>query len=419
MEGTKKRTLYEPIKRHLSRPQHTIIIGARQVGKTTLMRQLHNELKDAGKAVTWLNLEQKDILKTLNDSPLNLLSYLPIQNGQEKTTVFIDEIQYLADPSNFLKLIYDEYSHKIKIVASGSSVFYIDTKFNDSLAGRKRIFRMNTCTFGEHLLLGGHDELYEEFVRITSMPNARTSSLPILESEMRKYMRFGGYPAVVAEPDMEEKRIILEELRDSFLHRDIKEAGVQNADAFYQLFRLLAAQNGNLLNVNELSKSLRIKGDTVQRYINVMDKCCHVGIVRPFFRNLGKELTKMPKLYVLDSGLRRCLIGNLQSELTPTEEGSAWEGVVYRALLERYAMEDINFWRTTADNEVDFVLPNAQSSFSIEVKYSVGAAKASRYSKFNSTYPQIPLRFIEGFPLSESTLYQLSNFSWLHDDSPT
>ena len=412
MERTKKRKLYEPIKRHLSRPQHTIIIGARQVGKTTLMRQLHNELKEAGQTVAWLNLEQKDILQALNDSPLNLLSYLPMLKNQERATVFIDEIQYLNDPSNFLKLIYDEYSEKIKIVASGSSVFYIDSKFNDSLAGRKRIFRMNTCSFEEHLLLSGNDDLYAEYERITSMPNARSTALPILEAELRKYMRFGGYPAVVAEQDLDEKRIILEELRDSFLHRDIKEAGIQNEDVFYRLFRLLAGQSGNLLNVNELSKSLRIKGDTVPRYISVLDKCCHIGIVRPFFRNISKELTKMPKLYVLDSGLRRCLIGNLQADITPTEEGAAWEGVVYKAMLEKYAMEDINFWRTTAENEVDLVLPNVPSPFSIEVKHTVGKAKVSRYAKFTDAYPEIHLHFIEGFPLSESTLYQLRQFSW-------
>ena len=325
----------------------------------------------------------------------------------EKSVVFIDEVQYLDSPSNFLKLIYDEYREKVKLVASGSSAFYIDSKFNDSLAGRKRVFRMHTCSFGEHLLLGGKDELYAEYSRIAATPNALSKALPLLEAELRSYMRFGGYPAVVTERDEREKALILAELRDSFLKRDVVEAGVQNADSFYRLFRLLAAQSGSLMNTNELAKMLRMKNDTVQRYIDVMNKCCHIGIVRPFFRNIGKELTKMPKLYVLDSGMRRSLLGTLQTEISPIEEGAVWEGVIYRALLERHDMDELNFWRTTAGNEVDFVLPHAAQPFAVEVKHSLGAARASKYATFIASYPDIPLRFIEGFPLSEKTVCYL------------
>src|SRR5699024_368959 len=104
----------------------------------------------------------------------------------------------------------------------------------------------------------------------------------------------------------------LKEIRDSFIKRDILESGVKDETSFYQLFRILAGQSGNLLNANELSTTLRIKRETVNSYLIVLQKCFHVALVKPFFRNLRKELIKMPKSYLLDTGLRHCLLNNFQ-----------------------------------------------------------------------------------------------------------
>lgn len=404
-----KRLIFEDILRHLDKKQHTIIVGARQVGKSTIMKQLASELKREGKQTLWLNLEQRDVLEELNKNPLNLFKYMPSHDKNERVVVFIDEVQYLREPANFLKLLYDEYNQQVKIVASGSSAFYIDEKFDDSLAGRKRIFWMRTCSFEEHLLLSGKNDLLQEYKRLRGERGLKSTMLPLIEQEMRNYMRYGGYPAVITETDVEEKQMILNELRDSFVKRDIIEAGVKNTDAFFALFRLIASMNGNLLNINDIAKILRLKNETVQRYIEILVKCCHITLVKPFYRNITKELTKMPKVYVLDSGMKHSLTGRLEQQIAEVDEGQEWESLVYRQLLERNQPEDINFWRTSSGNEVDFVLARRMSPYALEVKRSVGTYKEKKYSMFRDAYPEIKLIGLECTPLTEETVWVLEN----------
>ena len=133
-----RRKLFEDLEAHLLKKEYSIITGARQTGKSTLLKQLEAYCKQMEIPVVFLNLENKTMLAELNESPLNILKFMPEPN--KKTVVLVDEIQYLDDPSNFLKLLYDEHSEKIKVVATGSSAFYIDHQFRDSLAGRKKLF---------------------------------------------------------------------------------------------------------------------------------------------------------------------------------------------------------------------------------------------------------------------------------------
>lgn len=154
-------------------------------------------------------------------------------------------VQYLSDPTNLLKLIYDKYSSSIKIIATGSSAFYIDDKFNDSLAGRKKIFQLLTCSFEEYLQLQQKAELLSEVKRIITNPNAKSAQINLLKNEWDTYMLYGGYPAIVTEQDKVEKINRLKEIRDSFVKRDILESGVNNETAFYQLLQIIAAQGAH------------------------------------------------------------------------------------------------------------------------------------------------------------------------------
>ena len=145
----KFRYLYKELEKHLSHKNYTIITGARQVGKTSLLKQLYYHLESKKEEVILLNLEDKSLLRSLNgdvNSVFNRIKPKPkkIIEGRTKSRIYllIDEIQYLDDPTNFLKYLYDEYEYNVKVVATGSSAFYIDTKFKDSLAGRKRIFQL-------------------------------------------------------------------------------------------------------------------------------------------------------------------------------------------------------------------------------------------------------------------------------------
>lgn len=388
-----KRGLYDDIKKHLVRKEHTILIGARQVGKTTILKQLFKESEEVFPAV-FINLERKDLLAQLDESPLNILKLVPKQENK-RTLVFIDEIQYLQDPTNFLKLLYDDYVNQIKIVATGSSAFYIDKEFKDSLAGRKRIFELSTLNFQEFLEFKGENEILSELNHFRAGNTNLIKSEAILWALMEEYLLFGGYPAVVLENNREEKISLLQDLRDSFIKRDILESGIKNETTFYRLMILLASQSGNLLNQNELSLSLRIPYPEIENYIYVMRKCFHIELVRPFFRNIRKELTKMPKAYFKDLGLRNVLLNYFEPLENRLDKGILLENYIYLHLRNKHSNDKIKYWRTADNNEVDFVIENTiDSGKAIEAKFNAREAKESKYTKFISAYPTYPLEFI-------------------------
>jgi predicted AAA+ superfamily ATPase len=394
-----KRNLFLKLKDHLNKKEFTILTGARQTGKSTLMKQLDTFCNENKIPTIFINLENKNFLTAFNKTPLNLLNYLPLTD--KRIVVFMDEIQYLDDPSNFLKLLYDEYAEKIKIVATGSSAFYMDKKFKDSLAGRKKVFQLHTCTFDEYLRLRNKEELYNELIRIQSINSAKSVHLDILKQEWNNYMIYGGYPAVIKESDFKDKIEYLKEIRDSFVKRDILESGVQNEDVFYQLFRIIAGQAGNLLNINELSKLLRVKHETITHYLYVLQKCFHIVLIRPFSKNLRKELTKMPKAYLLDNGLRNCLVNNFELPDFRFDKGELWENQYLRLLLEKYDTDEISFWRTADGNEIDFVMSSIKNPYAIEVKFNKNAINENKYKMFKETYPDIPLNFAWVEPFDE------------------
>ena len=385
------RNLFQTLVSHLDKREFSIITGARQTGKSTLIKQLVEYCKKSNIPTVFLNLENKSILNDLNQSPLNFLSYIP--DMERRVVIFIDEVQYLQSPSNFLKLLYDEYADKIKIVATGSSAFYLDKSFTDSLAGRKRIFWLKPCNFDEYLALRGKEELMQEIAEIRSNHRYKTIHIELLRQEWENFMLFGGYPAVITETDREEKILRLADIRDSYLKRDILESGVQNQTAFYNLFRLLASQTGNLLNTNELSSTLRIDNATVANYLYIMQKCFHIALVKPFFQNIRKELTKMPKVYLFDNGMRNILLNNFQPFENRIDKGMIWENTVFRLLYEKYNLDELLFWRTADGNEVDFVLPTVENPQAIECKYDASITSRSKYKKFTENYPAIPLSF--------------------------
>lgn len=387
-----RRKLFDKLVAHLAKKEFSIITGARQTGKSTLLRQVEEYCKTADFPTAFLNLENKSVLAELNKHPMNLFGFLP--TSSQRIYVFIDEIQYLDDPSNFLKLLFDDHSSLLKLIVTGSSAFYLDEKFNDSLAGRKRIFNLLTCDFEEYLELNNKPQFVEEVNRLINQPDAKSSHLEYLRIEWENYMIYGGYPSVVTEPDKNEKKVLLKEIRDSFIKRDILESGVSNETAFYQLFRILAEQSGKLVNLNELSTVLRIKNETVGNYISVMQKCFHIVLSRPFYRNLRKELIKMPKIYLLDTGLRNCLLNNFQPLSTRVDKGELWENLVFRILADKYGMESVYFWRTSAGNEIDFVLPDIEKPKAIEVKFDEAQVKPNKYKLFTDAYSEIPLKFV-------------------------
>jgi uncharacterized protein len=397
-----RRKIFEKLNEHLRKEEATLLIGPRQSGKSTLLKQLESKCKSENIPTVFINLENKTLLASLDSNPLNLLAYS--SNPQGKTVFFLDEIQYLSDPTNFIKLLYDEYRDQIKLVVSGSSAFYMDQKFKDSLVGRKRIFRLNTCDFEETLLLQGKEDLHQEYQKIKTLTNYRSVKSDFLKLEFEKYLVYGGYPAVVTERDEKEKKELLKDIRDSFVKRDILEAGIKNELLFYQLFRILAEQSGQLVNINELSNTLKTRSETIQNYLRITKTCFHVETVRPFFSNVRKELTKMPKIYFLDLGLRNCLLMNFQSIQTRMDRGELWENAVFRSLVDHFGAEEIRFWRTADGKEVDFVLPDIDKPIALEAKLDEKSNHFSKYKLFTESYPSLPFRFVNLNPWTEDLL---------------
>jgi len=397
------RYLYKKLENHLSHKNYTILTGARQVGKTSLLKQLYYHLKNQNEEVILLNLEDKLLLQELNDDMMSIFQRIKIIpkkiiDGKTASRIYlmIDEIQYLENPTNFLKLLYDEYEYNVKVVATGSSAFYIDAKFKDSLAGRKRIFQLYPLSFNEFVIFKRQEKVNEDISYIVSEPSYITAYKTNIGTLLMEYLTYGGYPAVVLESDREEKKWILDELKNSYLRRDMIESGVDKESKFLQLVQLLADQVGNLVNKNELGNTIGLDNKTVERYVYILAKCFHVDLLKPFYRNLRKEISKMPKVYFNDIGLRNAVLGRFEDPMGRTDKGMLLENFFYNQLRLKHSPYDIKYWRTADGNEVDFVIEESfGKGYALEVKWNCGQYSTKKFKKFANTYPEFPLSCID------------------------
>ena len=368
---------------HLHAPEVTLLTGSRQVGKTTLMRQLQNKLDKQGKEFYHFNLEFNQYLNAFNQNPQHVFDFVPQKKGQ-KVIVFIDEIQYLHNPSNFLKLLYDEYKTSIKLVVTGSSAFYIDEKFKDSLAGRKRLFHIKPISFAEFVLYKKGDQHYNYLMKGINPKN----KIPLLivsdfEELFDEYLIFGGYPAVIKADNVDEKIDILTEISTSYVQKDLYDNGVRKSSEFRMMLELLAARCCAQLNVNDVSKLVKATLPTVNNYLHLLQKSFHITLIKPFFNNYTKELVKMPKLFFQDNGFRNALLNNFGRLKTREDKGVLLENQALQQLLLHYKDYDIKYWRTTEQNEVDFVLKDKKA---LEIKFKQEEFKESKYKLFRSVY---------------------------------
>lgn len=378
------RDLTTKIKEQLKGDEVILIIGARQAGKTTVLRQLEEIIKTQNSISYFLNLEDPEYLALLNESPKNLFKIFSFDLKQ-KTFVLIDEVQYLKDPTNFLKYFYDEYRQNIKIIATGSSAFYLDRKFKDSLAGRKKIFTLQTLSFREFLRFKNEEELSKkDFVNL-----ALTEREKIILN-YQEYLIFGGYPKVVLSP-IAEKEEVLKDLAYSYIKKDIFEANIKQEEVFFKLLKIIASQIGNLINATELASTLDISRTTIEDHLFLMQKSFHVGLVKPFYKNLRKEITKMPKAYFMDLGLRNFLLKDFKPFVGRADNGQILENAVYKELLQSYEGEDIKFWRTVQKQEIDFV---AGGKSAYEVKVNSKSFKPGNYKTFAVSYPEIKFSIV-------------------------
>lgn len=428
----KRRIINNIAKWFESNDEMILIIGARQVGKTSIMHLLASLLVEKGikeHTIIYLDLEDFSILEVLNDGIDNFLNFLRA-NGvdcDEKNYIFIDEIQYLKNPSNFLKLLVDHHKN-FKIIASGSSTLDIRKKFRDSLTGRKITFEIYTLDFIEYLQFIGEDKL-SEIVEENSYRNIINSGkLPAIEllthifnklsDYFIEYTIYGGYPRVVLEKNYSKKILILQEIHNTYIRKDIKDLmRIDNITGFNTLIKTLSLQIGNIVNLHELSSSLGINRETLERYLFLLENTFIIKLLSPFFSNKRKELTKMQKVFFCDTGIRNISIKNFEQIDIRPDKGSLIENSIFCELIKSIReLEEIKYWRTQSKNEIDFII-DRNIPLPIEVKYRTFEAPEvpNGFRIFIDTYSTkenfiITKNFIGGCNYNKSKVYFLPPF---------
>lgn len=359
-----KRSVFDDLKDHLDKKEISLIIGPRQVGKTTLMFLLKEYLESKGNKTLFLSLDFEEDKKFFS-SQENLLKKLQLEFGDDGGYVFLDEIQRKEDAGLFLKGIYDR-NLPYKFIVSGSGSVELKEKVHESLAGRKLVFEIVPISFTEFVNFKTDYRYKNKLNDFFSLEKEKTASF------LEDYMNFGGYPKVILSETLQEKTRIIDEIYRSYIEKDISYLmKVEKLDVFSSLVKILAGQTGNMLNYSELANTLGVSLPTIKNYLWYLEKTFIIQRVSPFFRNARKEITKSPAVYFYDLGLRNYLTGNFGRLSREEEFGFLFQSVVFCALKEifKFSGAKINFWRTKDRAEVDFVINFGQKIIPVEAKY--------------------------------------------------
>ncbi len=347
------RLLAPSILRRLTTSDKIIIVyGSRQVGKTTLVQALLEQI--AMKTLS-INADRREHADALSSRDLGRLQRLV--SGYQ--LLFIDEAQRIPNIGINLKILHDELP-ELKIIATGSSSFELANSIKEPLTGRTWTFTLYPISLAEL-----HD----------------TSTLFELDSRIDEFLLYGMYPEVFSYPTVQDKILYLRELSSAYLYKDILELGdIRNAEAIYRLIRLLAFQIGSTVSLSELGRQLSLSTETIGRYIDMLEKAFIVFRLSGFSRNLRKEVTKMDKVYFYDLGVRNALIENYNEPALRNDVGQLWENflLVERIKSMAYQQKSANryFWRTYTGAELDYVEETSGRLDGYEFKWGKKKVKA-------------------------------------------
>lgn len=374
------RTIADEIAKYLHTDDIIVLHGARQVGKTSLLYILEDRLKQAGEVTYYIDLEDSRYVKLLDAGIGEFVKHLREEglkpSGQKKKLyVFIDEIQYLENPSSFLNLAADHHKG-IKLIVSGSSSFAIKSKFKDSLVGRTVDFEIHNLSFQEFLRFKQYS--FEQGKVFTQ------KKIDELKNQFKEYALYGGYPKIVLTPELDKKERYLQQIIDTYVKKDIRDlASVKDLDKFNKLLEALSSQSGQLLNVAELSNTVNIAKQTVEKYLFILENTYIIKLVRPYSGNLRSELFKTPKIFFYDTGLMQMLwLRALPKELM----GSVFETSVFSELVKKHGKEAVYYWRTKDKKEIDFILKDRKETLPIEVKLRFEQFKPAAITYFMTQY---------------------------------
>jgi predicted AAA+ superfamily ATPase len=338
-----------------------LIYGPRRVGKTTLVKAFIKQSKlrcldeSGDRMKTRLLFEEADHQK--------ILDFL---EGYD--LLFLDEAQQIKNIGQALKIIIDE--KPMYVIASGSSSFELRHQTGEPLTGRKRVLLLYPLSLLE----------------LKSTYNAHE-----LREKLPEFMIYGMYPEVLTAGTKKEKMMILREMVDSYLLRDVFTLErIKSPPQLVNMLRMLALQIGSEVSLHELSRHTGLDVKTVQRYLDLLEKAFVIRKVEGFSFNRRKEITSKPKYYFLDTGIRNAIIDSFQPLTHRADTGFLFENFVFAEKLKQLAYKDkaaqLHFWRTHRQQEVDMVILSGMKIQAFEIKWNVKSRKSSNLKTFKSFY---------------------------------
>lgn len=356
------RTISNKLTERIGSGKAIILTGARQVGKTTILKQLFKD-KDN---VLWLNADEQDVRNIFENVSSTRLKAL----FRDKTIVVIDEAQRITDVGIKLKLITDQIP-EIQLVATGSSSFELANRTNEPLTGRKWEFQMFPLSFAEMV---AHNGLLEE------------------KRMLKHRLVFGYYPEVVSKPNDEEA--LLKMLADSYLYKDIFTIeSIHRPEKIVKILQALAYQIGSEVSYNEVAQLCSMDAKTVEKYISLLEQAYIIFRLPTYSKNLRNELKNSRKIFFWDCGIRNAVIGNFLPIENRTDAGALYENfaIAERIKINKYTQKSTThwFWRTTTRQEIDFLEVTAQKMSAFEFKWNPKKSKVAAPLSFQNSYPGV------------------------------
>jgi predicted AAA+ superfamily ATPase len=338
----KPRKLYEELKKHLNKKEITVLTGMRRTGKTTLVKQLLDDIPSRNKIYIDLQvLANQDIFSPRNfDAIVETLKQKGL-DFSKRACVVIDEIQLVKEIPGILKYLYDNYD--IKFIVTGSSSYYLKNLFTESLAGRKKIFELFPLDFGEFLVFKGMKAIAASDWQKQAISKAEYNWLNRYYEE---FVEFGGFPQVVLTAAQAEKKDFLNEILTSYVNLDVSSlADFANRQNAFVLMKMLASRAGTKLDYSKLSRLSGLSRPAVKNYIDLFEGTYLISKVPVFTSSADREIVKAEKLYFCDSGLLGIL--------ADVGSGAKFEGAVFAQLRQR---GKLRYYSLKTGREIDFIL---------------------------------------------------------------
>ncbi len=336
------------------------LFGARQVGKSTLMKSVFRRLKGEKEFLNGDFADDRAMLTPERAALHRLAGHLDY--------LFIDEAQNIPETGRVLKLLHDEFS-ELQVVASGSSSFDLRKRTGEPLTGRRRVLEMAPVSLAE-----------------------RKPSATNLSTSIEDGMVYGGYPEVVTSESPREKEEYLRQLVADYLLRDILTQVEVNRAKLHDLLRLVALQIGSEVSLNELGRNLNMDVKTVDRYLGLLEDSFVIMRLGGFSRNLRKEVAKSRKIFFLDNGVRNALLNAFEPLPLRGDTGNLWENYLVVERRKRNACEGVAvstyFWRTYDRQEIDYVEKRREGLAAFEFKWGEARGRRTRAPKgWQRNYP--------------------------------